>query len=289
MTATATSPVVIDQPGVYNLTDAEYHRDPVPGGSLSSTGARKLLPPGCPARYHHDRGATATSTPTFDLGKAAHLRVLGAGPELVTVHAADWRTKAAQEARKAAWDQGKVPVLAHQVEQVDAMADAIRRHPVASKLLDPRTGDPEQSLFWVDGPTGVWLRARLDFLRNRVAGRVLVVDYKTTEAADLEHIERAIHGYGYHQQAALYLDGVRALGLADDPAFVFVFQETRAPYLITVVQLTRFAEDIGRRRNRDAIDLYRQCTETGHWPGHAEDIQLVSLPAWVERIHKEIV
>ncbi|WP_431881556.1 PD-(D/E)XK nuclease-like domain-containing protein [Micromonospora chalcea] len=280
--------LVIDRPGVYDLTDADYHRDPVPGGSLSSTGARKLLPPGCPARYHHDRGATASSTPTFDLGKAAHLRVLGAGPELVIVDAVDWRTKAAQEARKAARDQGKVPVLAHQVKQVDAMADAIRGHPVASQLLDPRTGAPELSLFWIDQATGVWLRARLDFLRNRTTGRVLIVDYKTTESASLEHIERAIYAYGYHQQAAMYLDGVRALGLADDPAFVFVFQETSAPYLITAVQLTAFAEGIGRRRNREAIDIYRECTETGHWPGHAEDIQLVSLPAWVERNHKEI-
>jgi len=33
-------------PGIYSGVPAEvYHRAPVPGGSLSSTGARQLLPP----------------------------------------------------------------------------------------------------------------------------------------------------------------------------------------------------------------------------------------------------
>lgn len=278
----------ITTPGIYQLTDDQYHRDPVPGGSLSSTGARKLLPPGCPARYHHDRHAdTTTSTTTFDIGKVAHLLVLGAGARLVVVEAPDWRTRAAREQRDAAWATGRTPILTEQYDQAAAMAAAVRRHPAAAALLDPTTGDPEQSLFWTDPPTGTWLRARVDFLRHRAPGRVIVVDYKTTTAGDLDHVSRSIHAYGYHQQAAWYLAGVRALGIAVDPAFVFVFQEKTPPHLVATVQLDPIAERIGAQLNRRAIDLYHQCTTTGHWPGYPDDVQLVTLPTWAERQHEE--
>ncbi|MGW9447058.1 hypothetical protein, partial [Bacillus mobilis] len=46
----------ITRPGVYDgIPEAVYHRDPVPGGSLSSSGARKLLAPSCPALFKYDQ------------------------------------------------------------------------------------------------------------------------------------------------------------------------------------------------------------------------------------------
>lgn len=286
MTATNAESLVIDQPGVYDIPEHVYHADPVPGGSLSSTGARKLLPPSCPARFAYERDNSPPPKAEFDLGRAAHLLVLGTGPEIVVVDAEEWRTKAVKDEVAAIRAAGAVPLRPSEMEQVQAMAASLRQHPVAAALLDPSTGDPEQSLFWID-QTGVWCRARLDFLRNRAPGRVIIPDYKTSTSASLEAIQRAIASYGYHQQAAWYLDGVKALGIADDPAFVFIVQEKTAPYLVTVVQLDPVAERIGRRLNRQAIDIYRQCVATGRWPGYADDIQLVSLPAWVERQHTE--
>ena len=42
--------------GVYDGMDEDaYHADPVPGGSLSASGAKLLLPPSCPALYHYRR------------------------------------------------------------------------------------------------------------------------------------------------------------------------------------------------------------------------------------------
>ena len=54
--------MIIDQPGIYDIPEDQYHRDPVPGGSLSASGAKKLLADGGPARYRHqldERGADA--------------------------------------------------------------------------------------------------------------------------------------------------------------------------------------------------------------------------------------
>ena len=36
----------------------------------------------------------------------------------------------------------------------------------------------------------------------------------------------------------------------------------------------------GRELNRLAIEIYRDCTEAGVWPGYSDEIELISLPAW---------
>lgn len=269
--------VLVDQPGVYDLTDAAYHADPVPAGSLSSSGARKLLPPNCPAKFAYERANPPTPTAAFDIGHAAHRHVLGVGAPLVVVDAVGWRTKAAQQARIEAHAGGAVPLLTEQYRRVQAMAAAIEQHPLASALLRRGEGQAEQSLFWLDGETGVWRRARIDWL-----GRY-VVDYKSCDSAEKSHVRRAAYNYGYHQQAPWYLDGVAALDLLEDPAFLFVFQEKAPPYLVNIIELDAEALEAGRALNRRAIEIYRDCTATDTWPGYADEVELVSLPPWATK------
>lgn len=281
---TATAELVITEPGVYDIPADQYHADPVPDGSLSASGAKLLLPPNCPAMYQHRKQNGNIKKKAFDHGHAAHKLVLGAGADLVVVDAADWRTKAAQAQRDAAYADGAVPLLTYDYERVSGMADALREHPIASALLNPAHGDPEQSLFWQDSRTGIWRRARLDWLpHQRPDGRLIIPDYKTCEHADLESIQRAVWDYSYHLQAAWYQEAAAALGLAKRPGFVFVFQEKTAPYLVTVVEPDRVALDWGRLLNRRAIDIYRRCVETGTWPAYTDEIELIALPGWAEK------
>lgn len=278
---------LVAQPGVYDLPDDVYHGDPVPGGSLSSTGARKLLPPSCPARFKWDLDHPTPYKKTFDIGHAAHKLVLGVGPELVCVDRPRWDTKEVKAEVAAIRAAGAVPLKADEYAQVQGMADALRRHPFAGALFNPAAGKPEQSLFWVDDETGIWCRAKLDWQPFAHSGRMVVPDYKSTTSADPDHIRRTVGTYSYHCQAAWYLDGIVALDLAEDPAFVFVCQEKNPPYLVTVVQIDDDAEQVGRERNRRAIDTYRRCQETDEWPGYSSDVEVISLPAWVARQHDE--
>ncbi|MFF3730436.1 PD-(D/E)XK nuclease-like domain-containing protein [Streptomyces sp. NPDC002476] len=272
-------------PGIYpSLPIDVYHAD---RWSLSSSGARKLLAPSCPALFRYEQDHPQPPKRTFDMGNAAHRLVLGDGPDLVAVEADDWRTKAAREERDAIRADGGVPLLAAEYDQVQAMADAIRRHPVASALFAPDSGRPEVSVFWTDGPTGITRRARFDWLPHPRSGRLIIGDYKTCRSAEPSALARAVDEYGYHCQDDWYRAAARAAGLADDPAMVFVCQEKTAPYLVTVVELDATARRIGAARNRRAIDLFARCTETGHWPGYSDDITYLSLPVWAERRDEE--
>jgi hypothetical protein len=278
--------VEITEPGVYDIPAEVYHADPVPGGSLSSSGARRLLPPSCPAVFRYEQEHGRTPKREFDLGHAAHRLVLGDGngPDLVVIDADNYRTKAAQARRDEAHARGAVPLLTAEHEQVAAMARAILEHPLAAALFNPDTGGhPERSLFWRDEPTGVMMRARLDWLpRWSGSGRLIVPDYKTTKSAEPDAIQRAIYDRGYHMQGVWYLSGVTALGLAGEqpPVFVFVFQEKTPPYVVTVAQLDVRAIQIGQALNRRALQVYAECSASGRWPGYADDVVTVSLPGW---------
>lgn len=270
-------------PGIYEMSAEDYHADPVAGGSLSSSGARKLLPPSCPARFHYEREHPQPPTLAFDIGHAAHRLVLGVGPEIVVIDADNFRTKAAREQAEEARTRAAVPLLASDYEQVKEMADALTRHPVAKALFDRDRGRAEQTLIWRDQHSRIVRRARFDWLPDPGPGRLIIPDYKTCQSADPESLSKAVHRLGYHQQADWYRAGAIALGLAgDETAFVFVCQEKDPPFLVTVVELDAMALRIGAIRNRRAIELYAHCTTTGHWPAYVDGIAHLSLPVWAE-------
>lgn len=278
------SAVTVDQPGVYDLDAETYHADPVPDGSLSQSGAKRLLPPSCPALFRHWADTAQAHKQVYDLGRAAHGLVLGIGDPLVVIDADDYRTRAAREARDAAYTDGATPLLSVEHDQVQAMAAALRAHPVAGDLLAPGRGRAEQSLFWIDEETGVWRRAMLDWLTETTYGLPLVVDYKTCASAEPGAVSGAVAKFGYLQQDPWYLDGVEACGLAPHgAAFVFVFQEKTPPHLITICQLSPEAREWGRRLNRKALDTYRRCRDAGHWPGYADEVISVDIPGWADR------
>lgn len=281
MTLVAEPSVIADMP------DDVYHSDPVPEGSLSHSGAKKLLPPSSPALFKWERDNPPAPKRQFDFGHAAHKLALGAGLDVDVVQAKDWRTNAAKDQAKAARLRGAVPLLTHEWAQVEAMATALREHPIASVLLQPDSGRPEVSLFWRDADTGVMRRGRIDWLRDRAHGRLFIVDYKSTVCAEPQAFAASAARYGYHSQAPWYVDGATALGLAEDPAFLFIAQEKEPPYLVSVVELDRDAMRIGRERNRRAIDTYIECMTADHWPAYSDEIVQISLPRWAEYAHEQ--
>lgn len=266
---------------VRDLPHDQYLQHP----ALSASGAKVLVRPGGPARFRHERDHGRPSKPAFDLGHAAHDAVLGTGPTIVVVDADSWRTNAAKAERDLAYQSGRVPLLIGDAERVADMARALRAHPVAARLLHPSSGEPEVSLFWHDAEHGVDRRGRVDWLRRADAdGRLILTDYKTTTSADPGAIERSVINFGYHQQAAWYRDLVIGLGLARSAPFLFVFQETTAPYLVHVVELDADLLAMGAERNRQALEVFARCTADDVWPGYNDaGISTVSAPTWALR------
>lgn len=278
-----TPSVIITEPGLYQITENDYHADPVPGGSLSSSGARKIIGASL-AHFHWWAEHPEPPRDVFEFGSAAHAVVLGTGPEIEPLPFDNWTTKAAREARDEHRAAGRLPLLVKDARRVLDMAAVLRDHPIAGALFNPDHGRAEMGLFWSETAAGghkVWLRALLDWLPDPSPdGRMVVADYKTAPSAEAEEFGRAAMNYGYHQQADWYLSGLDALGLAVDPQFVFVVQEKDPPYVVQVHQLTASAMRIAQGLNRDAVNRYVEARAVGRWPAYAEGVTFAPLPGW---------
>ena len=263
-------PEQITKPGLYDLAPADYHQDPIPGGSLSQSRAKTLLREAGPARFKHYEAIPETK-PEWDLGGAAHSVVLGKGCErLVLIDAKDYKTKAAQEARKAAYADRMTPVLPHQMRQVEDMAEVLSRHKLATETL---AGATEMAMFW-QLENGLWLRSQMDAMNPECTG-----DYKTTADASTWGFARSAWKFRYPLQGAWYRR-LRAWITGDWLPYRLVAQETTAPYLVSVWELDPLAIRQGESDMDEAIAIYQQCMESGNWPGYPDEIQTLSPPDW---------
>lgn len=253
------------------IGERDYHED---RGSLSVSGAKALRQ--SPALYRHRLDVPWTK-PEFDFGSAAHAIVLGAGVDDIYVAPFDnWRSKAAQDERKLAHADRLSPVLPADWERACDMAEALDRHTVASELL-ALAGESEVSAYRTDAETGVRLRGRFDRLTEKIG-----IDYKTTTKTIPDaKFDRDAYDYGYYMQDAWYCDLAAAVGHGLT-AFAFIVQSKNPPYLVAVVELDDAARDLGRRHNREAVDLYAACRAADEWPGPS-GYRTVSLPAYAFR------
>lgn len=123
-------------------------------------------------------------------------------------------------------------------------------------------------------------RAKADWLRPDG-----IVDLKTTPSAAPDALSKSVYNFGYYLQAAFYLRGFRAVAdrtVAAVPFFGFVAVETTPPYLVHAHQLSDRALAYGDRKVSEALERYRDCTESGVWPGYPDDeITEIDLPAYV--------
>jgi len=266
-----------------NLPAPDYHAL----RALSASGAWTLAED-CPAKFLWQSPWnplwTAEAKTEFDIGSAAHLAVLEPAEfeaRTLIIDAADYRTGKAQEQRNAARDSDRVPLLARQLDIVQAIAGSIRAHPIASEAF--AGGMPEASLTWRDAGTDVPCKARIDWLPRH--GRWLV-DLKTAASANPRTWKDQATRLGYHARAAWYLEGAEAVTGRRPEEYWFVVVEKEPPYLVSVVAFDEAALEWGRIVNRRACELFARCAGSGDWPGYREPgakrdrAFRVSLPPW---------
>jgi hypothetical protein len=267
---------------IEDMPEGEYHAH---RGSLSHSGAKTILK--APALFQWEREHPVHKD-VFDFGSAAHALVLGQPIEELVYVAPfdDWTRRKGPEGgtqyttdeKRIAQADGLAPILPKDWLVVCDMAEALAKHRLASQLLSE--GKAEVSAFCPDERTGVLRRARFDHL-----GPAIVTDYKTADCADpWVWVRRNAYPHGYFQQQPWYLDLLRDLGYGVQ-AFAFIVQEKNPPYLVEVIELDAEAEALGRARNRRALEIYRDCTEAGVWPGYSPDdtYTTVSLPGYAFR------
>jgi hypothetical protein len=275
---------MIDKPGVYEISNEEYHKDPCIEPSLSRGTLVDLLyksPAHAFANHPRFTPQKPDNDKKYDIGQSAHGLFLEGIDKCVVVDADDWRTKAAKEQRDAAYAEGKTPLLAKQYDEVVEMVKTATWALANSELhLQISWGTSEHSIFWNEGNT--WLRIRPDWFNAGSMERQLpaiILDYKTSESANPEAFCRKAISLGYDIQEAFYKRGFRAI-YGVEPMFIFMVQEITAPYLCSFISLDPQFQDEARKKVERGINLWKYCIQTNDWFGYPTRVCHVEMPAW---------
>ena len=192
--------------------------------AVSSGGLKSMAK--SPAHYQAYMDQSSIQTSALNFGSAAHAMILQPDENLVAImpDGIDKRTKAGKEAYQTflTVSQGKIVITYDEAVTINGMIQAIDQTIWAKNIL--KKGMAEQTYLWADKETGLECKCRFDRIYE-----TLVVDYKTTADASFEGFQKQAIKYGYHLQAAHYLDG-----LPRDSQFVFIAQEKEPPYAVSV-------------------------------------------------------
>jgi len=263
-------------------TNADYHADTSRVGSSMLAVFRAS--PELYAAYYVHKTAAREETPQMLLGTLVHCMALEPDTfrdRFAIAPKVDRRTKAG----KAEWSTfveesaGLQVVDAEMAAAATKMAAAIWSSPAVHRLADVGGGDPiyEQPLqfSW----RGIDCKAKPDW---RTSG--LVVDIKTAIDPTPDAFVRSVVRFGYHRQAAFYLQACNeAVGL-EDRAFVWIAVRNSEPWDVFVYEASPDDLAIGAQQAEDSLDRLARCYESGVWhhPLH-DQITRLTLPAWAHR------
>jgi hypothetical protein len=284
----------IDQPGVYEMTDEEYHADPCAVPSLSASIIKVL--DGKTAKHawvKHPRlnpNFEPEHKTIFDLGSCAHALLLGQPEKVIEVTGFDnWKKDAAKARRDEIRASGRFPCLSHEMVECLAMARAARlqldRHEEGVHAFT--NGEPELVLIWIEGEGEhqIMCRAKLDWLfRSQRYQRIgnLLFDYKSVgvDAGPEDWGKRQAFDQGCDIQDVFYCRGLQKVLGIPTPRMKFVVQENYAPYALAVHDFDDFTREMAGRRIAEAMLYWSWCLRNKAWPGYKRSTYTLSAPPW---------
>ena len=277
-------------PGIHQISADAYHADNLaPEPSLSSTLARLLLN----QSPLHAWTASPRLNPdwqpvekkTFDIGRAAHRAVLGAGsdfcviPEDILASNGAASTKEAKAFVEAARADGLTPLKHGEIDEIQAIASAVQRKLLLAKINIEPSRSEMAAIAQIDG---IWCRAMID---NAPENSPYLIDLKTTTDASPEACIRAVTNYSYDVQAAHY-QAVWEAATGEKRRMLFVFVEKEPPYEVGFVQLYGKVGDEAdwmddaNGKAAESRRVWSECLTSGYWPGYPAQIATVGAPGY---------
>ncbi len=268
------------EPGVYpELSNREYHNAP----GISKSGLDLIAK--CPSLYKHRYidGNHPDPTPAMLVGSLVHKLALEPDlfdQEFAVAPEISRRTKAG----KIEWEafveanKGKKIVSHDDFRKAREMAEAVLIHPVAGGIL--KDGMAEISMFHRlgegAGEEGTLVKVRPDWIVEDV-----IADIKTTTDASATAFSRSCYNFGYHMQAALYMDVSRIMLRRQINDFLFIAVENKEPYQVAIYRADKDMVEFGRAEYMRHLATYKMCLQLDKWPSYNdESITTISLPRW---------
>lgn len=234
-----------------------------------------------PKHYQHACKVRGADSAGRLKGRGTHTAVLE--PDRFTIDYALFKPEPGKDKairRGERWEAFKAMHAEENILKLDeyehclSAARAVREDPLAKEIL-ART-EKEQSIEWIDEDTGIRCKSRLDMI-----GPDGIWDLKGVRSTDSRVISLEVARMMYHAQLAWYQEGVkRARGLTLGCYLMCV--EHAAPHDVAVNDAGgEEAIYQGWESCRLWLNRVAECRASGKWPGRYDEIQKLSLPAYI--------
>lgn len=270
---------------------AVYHGDCCPGPSVSASVLVEMRDgEGCPAKAlarhylspwlnsgprQNDDSEAKSEAKAF--GTAAHAYLIE-GPQVFAArYAVKPRDLSLATKDGKAWKaaQGPREIIAFErFETIRNMAVGLGLNAATAAAFTG--GEPEVTAIVQDRETGLWLKARPDYLRPGLA-----LNYKTAASAAREPFMRQAWSLGYPIGAALALDVLAELG--ERRHACFIVQEKSAPYLAKAWVLADDYLAGARALYRRALRSFADSLAAGRFEGYGDTVGTLPCPPWAAR------
>ena len=267
------------------MSNAEYRKRE----GLSSSDIKRMMKSMAHWKYFTDNPEEDTDTPSLKFGRAYHKMMLEPydfDSEYAVAPKVDRRTKEGKEAY-ASFEQaseGKEIIDEETYNRLLEMREVLYKTPYVKKLI---AGEHEKSFFWTDAETGIKCKCRPDSFGVFGKDTNIIVDLKTTQCAETSTFMRSALKFNYDVQAAHYTAGLEEI-YGKNYTFIFIAQETKAPYLVNILQADSYFMENGREVRKVMLETYKKCLELNEYPGYmgfSEDKTFfndLSVPAWIK-------
>lgn len=303
---------IITEPGFYRMPLSRHHNQPCDGVSVTSGILRKMeLETPADVWAFHVLNPNRWERPDTDalrLGRAMaafvengldevakHFLVLPADkprkptPQQIEAYDSGRATdagKASVEFWRAIEKDPRDPLTDAEIEMIGNMGKVLAADPAACAVMG---GEPEITMAWKDEITGLWVLSRPDTVSFDGA----VSDYKTAAPRgrpfNCYFIDRQIEQYGYVQQLALAAEAFERLTGEWPGMASIVAQLTAPPHHVILREISEEMLRIGQFQNRRALNRFKECLDSGHWPGPGEDVgAFMPSDGWWKRLTEEM-
>ena len=266
----------------YNQNEFDYRREE----GLNQSSLKKILE--SPAHYQAALKLKMIPTPAMEMGTALHCLTLDGNNafdahyikkpdniKLTTKEGKEW--KASVGRKKVLSTGGKDDPWNSVIGMDEALKELAWFEPSQEDYIKHN----EVSIYW--DWHDVRCKARLDRVLIEDG---IVLDLKTTDSVDPEQFTKKVVNLGYDFQAAFYTQAA-AVAYGKPFRFIFVAVERRAPYTVSLFEVTPDMMAEGMYKCEKAIASYSACSSSGVWPRPEAKILSLGYPGWYQSARVE--